>query len=289
MIDKLKSQHSVQRLCQQLNVAMSGYLAHSQGRPSSERKQQDQRLLVYIRAAHARGRGTYGPLKIQTELAAQGVMAGINRIKRLRTLHGIRCTHKKKFRVTTDSKHLMPVARNLLDRQFECAAPNQVWVADITYIPTGEGWLYLAAVKDLYTCEIVGWSMDNRMTQTLVMDALTAAYWKKKPAPGLMHHSDRGSQYCSAAYRALQASFGIQTSMSRKGNCWDNAPMESFFGTIKTESLHHYRFKTRETAKRIIFEYIEVFYNRIRRHAKIGNQIPADFANQYYISNQIAA
>ncbi len=127
------------------------------------------------------------------------------------------------------------------------------------------------------------------MTQTLVMDALTAAYWKKKPAPGLMHHSDRGSQYCSAAYLALQASYGIQTSMSRKGNCWDNAPMESFFGTIKTESLHHYRFKTRENAKRVIFKYIEVFYNRIRRHAKIGNQIPADFANHYYISNQIAA
>jgi putative transposase len=289
MIDQLKSQHSVQRLCQQLNVAMSGYLAHSHDKPSSERKQQDQRLLVYIRAAHARGRGIYGPLKIQTELAAQGVMAGINRIKRLRTLHGIRCTHKKKFRVTTDSKHLMPVARNLLGRQFACTAPNQVWVADITYIPTGEGWLYLAAVKDLYTCEIVGWSMDHRMTQTLVMDALTAAYWKKKPAPGLMHHSDRGSQYCSSAYRTLQASYGMQTSMSRKGNCWDNAPMESFFGTIKTESLHHYRFKTRETAKRIIFEYIEVFYNRIRRHAKIGNQIPADFASQYYMSNQIAA
>lgn len=128
--------------------------------------------------------------------------------------------------------------------------------------PLGNCWLYLAAVKDLYTCEIVGWSMDNRMTQTLVMDALTAAYWKKKPAPGLMLHSDRGSQYCSSAYRALQASYGMQTSMSRKGNCWDNTPMESFFGTIKTESLHHYRFKTRETAKRVSFEYIEVFYNR---------------------------
>ena len=162
-------------------------------------------------------------------------------------------------------------------------------MADITYILTGEGWLYLVAVKDLYTCEIVGWSMDSRMTQTLVMDALTAAYWKKKPALGLMHHSDRGSQYCSAAYRALQARYGMQTSMSRKGNCWDNAPMESFFGTIKTESLHHYRFKTREHAKRVIFEYVEVFYNRIRRHAKIDNQIPADFASQYYISNQLAA
>ena len=289
MIDQLRHLHPIFKLCDLLDVARSGYQAWCTGKIVPARKLEDLRLTVAIKAAHARGRGIYGPLKIQTELAAQGVMAGINRIKRLRTLHGIRCTHKKKFRVTTDSKHLLPVARNLLDRQFDCTAPNQVWVADITYIPTGEGWLYLAAVKDLYTCEIVGWSMDNRMTQTLVMDALTAAYWKKKPAPGLMHHSDRGSQYCSAAYRALQANFGIQTSMSRKGNCWDNAPMESFFGTIKTESLHHYRFKTRENAKRIIFEYIEVFYNRIRRHAKIGNQIPADFANMYYINNQIAA
>ena len=223
MIDKLKSQYAAHRLCQQLNVSMSGYLTHSNGRPDSERKQQDQRLLVYIRAAHTRGRGTYGPLKIQTELATQGLFVGLNRIKRLRTLHGIRCTHKKKFRVTTDSKHRMPVAPNLLDRQFTPTAPNQVWVTDITYIPTGEGWLYLAAVKDLHTCEIVGWSMDRRMTQTLVMSALTAAYWKKKPPPGLLHHSDRGSQYCSAAYRALQASYGMQTSMSRKGNCWEFA------------------------------------------------------------------
>lgn len=162
-------------------------------------------------------------------------------------------------------------------------------MTDITYIPTGEGWLYLAAVKDLYTCEIVGWSMDNRMTQTLVMDAPTSAYWKKMPAPGLMHHPDRGNQYCSAAYRALQASYGMQTSMNRKGDCWDNAPMESFFDAIKTENLHHYRFKTREHAKHVIFEYIEVFYNRIRQHAKIGNQTPADFASQHYICNQIAA
>ena len=289
MIDKLKSQHAIHRLCQQLNVAMSGYLAHSHGKTPSPRQLEDQRLIVYIKAAHARGRGIYGALKIQTELAAQGLFVGLNRIKRLRKLHGIRCTHKKKFRVTTDSKHRMPVAPNLLDRQFTPTAPNQVWVTDITYIPTGEGWLYLAAVKDLHTCEIVGWSMDSRMTQTLVMSALTAAYWKKKPQSGLLHHSDRGSQYCSAAYRALQASYGMQTSMSRKGNCWDNAPMESFFGTLKTESLHHYRFKTRANARRVIFEYIEVFYNRIRRHAKINNQSPNDFANQYYINNLIAA
>ena len=222
-------------------------------------------------------------MKIRDELAAQGIVAGLNRIKRLRKLNGIRCTHKKKFRVTTDSKHNLPIAPNLLDRRFaETSAPNQVWVADITYIPTDEGWLYLAALKDLHTCEIVGWAMDSRMTQTLVADALRSAYWSKKPQPGLLHHPDRGSQYCSAAYRSLQACHGMETSMSRKGNCRDNAPMESFFGTIKTESLHHYRFETREQAKQVVFEYIEVFYNRRRRHAKIGNQIPSEFANQCY-------
>ena len=289
MIDQLRHQLPAYRLCDLLDVARSGYQAWCSGKFISVRKLADQRLLVFIKAAHAKGRGIYGALKIQAELAAQGIMAGVNRIKRLRKLHGIRCTHKKKFRVTTDSKHHLPVAPNLLDRQFAPLAPNRVWVTDITYIPTEEGWLYLAAVKDLHTCEIVGWSMDSRMTQTLVMDALTAAYWKKKPKPGLLHHSDRGSQYCSAAYRALQTSYGMLTSMSRKGNCWDNAPMESFFGTLKTESLHHYCFRTREQARRIIFEYIEVFYNRIRRHAKINNQSPADFAIQYDIDSKIAA
>ena len=234
------------------------------------RKLEDLRLLVAIKAAHQRGRGTYGPSKIQSELADQGLLAGINRIKRLRKLHGIRCIHKKKFKITTDSKHNLPIAHNLLGRQFaQTTAPNQVWVTDITYIPTDEGWLYLAACKDLHTCEIVGWAMDSRMTKTLVLDALRAAYWRKKPKPGLMHHSDRGSQYCSEAYRALQASYGMKTSMpqreaihyatsrmwsshSRKGNCWDNAPMESFFGTLKNESLHHYRFATREQARQVV-------------------------------------
>ena len=289
MIDQLRNQHPVNRLCALLDVARSGYQAWSAGKVVPRRKLEDMRLLVAIKAAHQRSRGTYGPKKILDELADQGIVAGLNRIRRLRTLHGIRCTHKKKFRVTTDSKHNWPVAPNLLDRQFVRSAPNQVWVADITYIPTDEGWLFLAAVKDLHTCEIVGWAMGSRMTKTLVVDALRAAYWRKKPKPGLMHHSDRGSQYCSSAYRALQASYHMQTSMSRKGNCWDNAPMESFFGTLKTESLHHYRFATREQARQVVFEYIEVFYNRIRRHAKIGNQVPADFASQYYAGRKKSA
>ena len=290
LIDQLRKRHPVARLCNLLDVAKSGYQAWSTPKAVSPRKRDDVRLLLAIKAAHQRGRGTYGPLKIRDDLAAQGVFAGLNRIRRLRKLHGIRCTHKKKFKVTTDSKHNSPIAPNLLDRRFsQTTSPNQVWVADITYIPTDEGWLYLAALKDLHTCEIVGWAMDSRMTQTLVADALRAAYWRNKPKPGLMHHSDRGSQYCSHAYRALQASYGMQTSMSRKGNCWDNAPMESFFGTLKTESLHHYRFTTREQARQTIFEYIEVFYNRIRRHAKIGNQIPADFAKQFYADSKMAA
>ena len=237
MIDQLRQKHPVTHLCSLLDVAKSGYQAWSAGKVVPPRRLEDARLLVAIKAAHQRSRGTYGPKKIKDELAAQGFFAGLNRIRRLRTLHGIRCTHKKKFRATTDSKHLLPVASNLLDRQFERSAPNQVWVADITYIPTDEGWLFLAAIKDLHTCEIVGWAMDSRMTKTLVIDALRAAYWRKKPKPGLMHHSDRGSQYCSAAYRALQARYGMTTSMSRKGNCWDNAPMESFFGTLTQETL----------------------------------------------------
>lgn len=286
MIDQLRKQHPVTHLCALLDIAKSGYQAWCSGKVVPPRRLEDMRLLVAIRTAHERGRGTYGPKKIRTELAEQGVVVGLNRIRRLRKQHGIRCAHKKKFRVTTDSKHNLPIAPNLLDRQFACTVPNQVWVADITYIPTDEGWLYLAAIKDLYTCEIVGWAMDSRMTKALVADALRAAYWRKKPKPGLMHHSDRGSQYCSGTYRALQAGYGMKTSMSRKGNCWDNAPMESFFGTLKTESLHHYRFASREQARQVVFEYIEVFYNRIRRHAKIANQVPADFANQYYANRQ---
>lgn len=281
MIDTLRQAHPVGKLCQLMDIAKSGYQAWSRGKVVTPRRVEDARLVVAIKAAHQRGRGIYGPKKIQTELAQQGMRAGLNRIKRLRTLHGIACTHKKKFRLTTDSKHGLPVAENVLNRQFTPAQPNRVWVADITYIPTDEGWLFLGAVKDLYTCEIVGWAMDKHMTRQLVIDALRAGYWRKKPQAGLLHHSDRGSQYCSQAYRALQQSYGMQTSMSRKGNCWDNAPMESFFGTLKTECLHHYRFATRDEARAVVFEYIEVFYNQIRRHAKLDNQSPAQYAKQF--------
>ena len=290
MIHKFRNQHPITRLCALVDVAKSGYQAWCTGKVTSPRKLEDMRLVVAIKVAHQRGRTIYGPEKIQSELLAQGIAAGLNRIKRLRKLHGIRCTHKKKFKVTTDSKHSLPIAENVLNRQFAQTTPNQVWVADITYIPTDEGWLYLAAVKDLYTCEIVGWAMDKQMTKQLAIDALRAAYWRKKPPPGLLHHSDRGSQYCSGTYRALQVSYKMRTSMSRKGDCWDNAPMESFFGTLKMECLHHHKFKTRDQARQVVFDYIEVFYNRIRRHATIQNQAPADYAREFYKNElQIAA
>lgn len=294
-IDKLRVQDKLptSKLCKLLNVAKSGYQAWCANKvvPLRTRRQQEEaKLVAAIKAAHLQGRGVYGAKRIHAELTAQGCKVSLNRIRRLRRLHGIRCTHKRKYRATTDSKHQLPVAQNILDRQFEPTAPNAVWVADITYIPTDEGWLFLAAIKDLFTCEIVGWAMDKQMTKQLVVDALRAAYWRKKPPKGLIHHSDRGSQYCSAAYRALQDSYGMTTSMSRRGNCWDNAPMESFFGTIKTESLHHYRFTTREEAKLVVFEYIEVFYNRIRRHSKINNTAPAIYAAQFQsTSQQLAA
>ena len=223
MIHKFRNQHPITRLCALVDVAKSGYQAWCAGKVTSPRQLDEIRLVVAIKAAHQRGRGIYGPEKIQSELRAQGIFASLNRIKRLRRLHGIRCTHKKKFRVTTDSKHQLPIAENVLNRQFPQSAPNQVWVADITYIPTDEGWLFLAAVKDLYTCEIVGWAMDKQMTKQLVIDALRAAYWRKKPPPGLLHHSDRGSQYCSGTYRALQVGYKMKTSMSRKGDCWERA------------------------------------------------------------------
>jgi len=289
-IGKHRHRYPLDRLCRVLDVARSGFHGWVKGHESGSRKQQDQTLLAAIRAAHERGRGVCGPLKIQAELAATGLKAGLNRIKRLRRQHGIRCKQKRKFKATTDSRHNLPIAPNLLEQRFdETTAPNQVWVADITYVPTDEGWLYLAGIKDLHTCELVGWSMGERMTKALVMEALRAAWWKKKPKPGLIHHSDRGSQYCSEAYRNLQAGYGIKTSMSRKGNCWDNAPMESFFGSLKTESLHHYRFATREAARRVVFDYIEVFYNRIRRHAKLGYLAPAEFVKRFYAHLEKAA
>ena len=184
--------------------------------------------------------------------------------------NGIRGRHKRRYKATTDSKHSLPVAENVLDRNFAPTAPNQAWSADLTYVWTDEGWLYLAVVLDLFNREIVGWSIKPRMTADIVIDALTMAWFRRKPAPGLIHHSDRGSQYASEAFQAALARYGMVCSMSRKGNCWDNAPAESFFNSLKNERVHGARYATREEAIADLFDYIEVFYNRQRRHSSLG-------------------
>ena len=263
-----------------LGVSRSGFYAWL-GRKPSRRTQEDERLKVAIKAAHKRTRETYSARSLQPELAKDGFIAGRDRIARLRRELGIRCKQKRKFKATTNSNHNFPVAANLLEQNFTASAPNEIWVGDITYIPTGEGWLYLAGIKDLFTCEIVGYAMDERMTQWLTGQALFRAVQQKHPAAGLIHHSDRGSQYCSDGYRKLLSQFEIVASMSRRGNCYDNAPMESFWGSLKNELVHHCRYATRDEAKASIREYIEIFYNRQRRHSRLGYLAPAVFAQKF--------
>ena len=218
----------------------------------------------------------------------KGFKAGRDRIIRLRRVLALRCKQKRKFKATTNSNHQFPVAENLLNQTFAPRSPNEVWVTDITYISTGEGWLYLAGIKDVYTCEIVGYAIGERMTQALTAKALWKAVSNKRPPPGLIHHSDRGSQYCALGYRELLEQFGMQASMSRKGNCYDNAPMESFWGSLKNELIHHQHYATRADAQAAIQEYIESFYNRQRRHSRLGNMSPALFAENFYRQSQAA-
>lgn len=286
-IEELRQLHPVATMCRILEVSESGYHAWRQ-RPPSARAQENLRLETEIKAAHQRTRETYGPERLQSDLADHGIQASVYRIKRIRTKLGLRCKQKRKFKATTNSRHALPLAPNLLNRQFAVSAPNRAWVTDITYIATDEGWLYLAGIKDLFNGELVGYAMSERMTTTLVSQALFRAVTAKRPAKGLIHHSDRGSQYCSHAYRKQLQQFGMQASMSRKGDCWDNAPMESFWGALKNELVHHRRFATREQARREITEYIEIFYNRIRKQAKLGYLSPAAFSQQYH-ATQIAA
>jgi len=219
------------------------------------------------------------------ELNESGVSCSENRVARLMTLNGIRAVGKRKYRVTTQSKHTYPVAENLLNRQFSADKPNAVWLSDITYIWTSEGWLYLAAVIDVHSRMLVGWSMGRRITAELTLDALHQAINRRNVTPELMHHSDRGSQYAAGEYQKLLRETQMICSMSRKGNCWDNAPMESFFATLKAELVYREQFKTRQEAKTKIFEYIEVFYNRQRRHSTLGNISPVDFERRKTLSS----
>ncbi len=267
-------------MCRVLKVSRSGFYAWLQRKPS-QRSKEDERLKIAIKASHIRSRETYGALRLQPELAAEGFKVGRDRIIRLRRELGIRCVQKRKFKATTNSKHTLPVAENLLEQNFAATAPNKVWLTDITYIQTKEGWLYLAGIKDLFNCEIVGYAMSERMTQELTGRALFTAFQQKRPSAGLIHHSDRGSQYCAINYQKMVNQFGMLPSMSGKGNCYDNAPMESFWGSLKNELVHHCRYATREDAKASIQEYIEIFYNRQRRHSRLGYVSPAVFMQNY--------
>ena len=281
MIRDLRLHYSVVLLCRVLAVATSGYYAWLK-RPVSSRQKEEGRLEVEIRAAHKRTRQTYGPERLQRDLSENGIVVGVHRIKRIRRKLGIRCVQKRKFKATTNSRHSLPVAENLLGQCFAATAPNEVWLTDITYVPTGEGWLYLAGHKDLFTGEIVGYAMGERMTKQLVMESPQRALTAKRPLPGLIHHSDRGSQYCALEYASLLDRSGMRTSMSRKGNCYDNAPMESFWGVLKSELIYHCRYETRQEAMRNIAEYIEIFYNRQRKQARLGFLSPAAFERWFY-------
>ena len=286
-IKTMRPHYPLPLMCRVFDVSQSGYHAWSK-RPLSKRALDNARLEVAIQVAHQRTRQTYSAERLQPELAADGFDAGVGRIKRLRKKLGLRCKQKRKFKATTNSNHRLPVAPNLLGQQFSATRPNEVWVTDITYVATGEGWIYLAGIKDIYTCEIVGYAIDARMTKDLVGRALFQAVTAKRPMQGLIHHSDRGSQYCSYEYQRLVQQFGMKASMSRRGNCYDNAPMESFWGTLKNELVHHRCYETRQQAISEITEYIEIFYNRQRRHSRLGYVAPAVFAKQFYQQHKAA-
>jgi transposase InsO family protein len=280
-IEEHREQWPVRVLCDALDVSPAGYYAW-RDRPASARQQEQRAMLVEIRAVHAEYKARYGSPRVHAELVARGHDCCVNTVAKLMRDHEIRAKTARKFRCTTDSDHDLPVAENLLDRQFDPAAPNAAWVADITYIPTGEGWLYLAAVEDLYSRRVVGWSMADHLESRLVVDALALAVERRLPGEGLLAHSDRGSQYASDHYQRLLGKQGITCSMSRRADCWDNAPMESFFASLKKELVHDANFATRSEARAAIFEYIEVFYNVQRRHSSLGYVSPAEYEQSKY-------
>ena len=275
-IDAHRDSWPVAVMCDALGVSTAGYYAW-RDRPISARQQRRKALTAQVRVIHAEVKARYGSPRVHAELVARGHGCCVNTVARLMREAGIAAKTTRKFRHTTDSNHDRPVAENHLDRQFEAARPNEAWVADITFIATREGWLYLAAVEDLYSRRVVGWSMAERMTSRLVVEALGMAVRRRVPGDDLLAHSDRGSQYASEHYRQLLSKHGIACSMSRRANCWDNAPMESFLATLKKELVHHEDYQTREEAKASLFEYIEVFYNRQRRHSTLGFKSPSEY------------
>lgn len=283
----MRSKYPVNLLAKVLRVSRSGFYAWLHRKPS-KRKLSDETLKPLIRELHKRYRETYGSIRLQAELAEHGINIGRDQIARLRKEMGLVCKQKRKFKATTNSAHSLPVAPNLLEQKFQVSEPGMVYGTDITYIATEEGWLYLAGVKDFCSREIIGYALGDRMTVELVLQALEKALCYRQPLPGCIHHSDRGSQYCAHAYQKAVKDAGLSSSMSRKGNCFDNAPTESFWGTLKQELVYHKRFVSRAEAQAAIQEYIEVFYNRMRRHSALGNVAPARYAENYFLEKKSA-
>jgi putative transposase len=275
-IDRHKDVWPVTVMCETLGVSPQGFYAW-RSRPKSEQERRRAALVVEICAVHAEAKGRYGSPRVHAELVAKGVPCCVNTVAKLMSDNDIRAKTARKFRNTTDSNHSLPVADNLLSREFDAQGPNERWVTDITYIWTREGWLYLAVVEDLYSRMVVGWAMSDTMTSRLVVDALEMAVARRLPDEGLLAHSDRGSQYASEHYQRLLAQHGIECSMSGKGQCWDNAPMESFFASLKKELVHHEDYQSRAQARASIVEYIEMFYNPKRRHSSLGYLSPAEY------------
>jgi transposase InsO family protein len=271
-----QAQYPVAILCRVLEVSRSGFYGWLR-RPESPASRANRLLSQEIAEIHRDSRGTYGSPRVYRELKRRGKAAGRHRVARLMRRDGLQAKTKRRFKATTDSRHCYPVAPELLHRDFSPEGPNRVWASDITYIWSTEGWLYLAIVMDLYSRRIIGWSMAERLTTPLVSDAARMALQWRNPPRGVLHHSDRGSQYASDDYQELLTKNGMLCSMSRKGNCWDNAPVESFFSTLKREWVFHQRYRTRDEARQSIFDYIERFYNRQRIHSSLGYRTPLEF------------
>jgi putative transposase len=271
-----KAVYPVGVLCDMLEVSRSGYYAWNK-RPEPVRAASDARLRAQIAAVHAKSRSTYGSPRVHAELRGKGVRVGKKRVERLMREDGIKARQKRRFRRTTDSNHTHPIAPNVLDREFTVTAPNKVWVTDVTYIATDEGWLYLAAILDLFSRRVVGWATSATNDRTLALDALGQALRARRPAAGLLHHSDRGSPYASEDYREVLRQRGLVASMSRSGDCWDNAVAESFFATLKTELVDHEHYPTRAAAVASIGDYVERFYNPARLHSHLGYKSPIEF------------
>ncbi len=283
-----KAHFPVRVLCRTLQVSRAGFYAW-QARPIARRTQQDQQLGVAIQAIHTESRRCYGSPRVHAELRERGQRVGRKRVARLMRHHGLCARRRRRFRRTTDSDHGLAVAPNVLARQFAVSAPDTAWVTDITYLWTHEGWLYLAVILDLCSRAVVGWAMGAQITRQLPLRALTMALGRRRPPPGLLHHSDRGSQYASADYRRALDRQGIVCSMSRRGNCWDNAVAESFFATLKIELARDATWPTRAHAQQDVFDYLERFYNGQRRHSALGYRSPLTFERQWTATDGLLA